>query len=92
MLSAEDDVADTIRPRLEAAGADVARVAIGEGAIDAFDAAGQPIRRSVSVKADAARLDVLFAARPDIAVLVVDPVGAYLGGMDLMSTRTYERK
>ena len=82
MLSAEDDVADTIRPRLEAAGADVAKVEIVDGVIDAFDTAGEPIQRSVSLKADTARLDALFASRPDIAVLIVDPVSAYLGGTD----------
>ena len=82
MLSAEDDVADTIRPRLEAAGADVSRVEVVDGVIDAFDAQGAPIQRSVSLKADVARLDALFAARPEITVLIVDPISAYLGGTD----------
>lgn len=82
MLSAEDDVADTIRPRLEAAGADVSRVEIVDGVTDGFDPSGEPIRRSVSLKADVAKLDVLFTSRRDIAVLIVDPVSAYLGGTD----------
>lgn len=82
MLSAEDDVADTIRPRLEAGGADVSRVLVIDGVADAFDSAGMPVQRSMSLKMDIARLDRLFASRPDIAVLIVDPVSAYLGGTD----------
>jgi len=31
LLSTEDDIADTIRPRLDAAGADVARITVPAG-------------------------------------------------------------
>lgn len=82
MLSAEDDVADTIRPRLEAAGADVDRVEVIDGVIDAFDTDGGPISRSLNLKTDIAKLDALFASRPELAVLIVDPVTAYLGATD----------
>ena len=82
MLSAEDDVADTIRPRLEAAGADVTKVEMLDGVIDAFDPTGAPIQRSLNLRTDVAKLDTLFASRPDLALLIVDPVSAYLGGTD----------
>ncbi len=82
MLSAEDDVADTIRPRLEAAGADVNRVEIIDGVVDAFDVDGNPISRALNLKMDIAKLDALFASRPDLALLIVDPVTAYLGSTD----------
>ena len=82
MLSAEDDVADTIRPRLEAAGADVDRVEVIDGVVDAFDANGSPFSRSLNLKTDIGKLDALFASRPELAALIVDPVTAYLGATD----------
>lgn len=82
ILSAEDDVADTIRPRLEVAGADIAKVEILDGVIDAFDPSGAPIQRPINLRTDIAKLDALFASRPDLALLVVDPVSAHLGGTD----------
>ena len=82
VLSAEDDVADTIRPRLEAAGADVTKVEILDGVVDAFDPSGAPIQRSLNLRTDIAKLDGLFASRSDLALLIVDPVSAYLGGTD----------
>jgi len=82
ILSAEDDVADTIRPRLEAAGADLAKVEVLDGVIDAFDTEGNPISRPLNLRTDIARLDALFALRRDLAMLIVDPVAAYLGATD----------
>jgi putative DNA primase/helicase len=83
IMSAEDDVADTIRPRLEAAGASLQRVEIINGVIDAFDTDGNAIHRPLNLKSDIAKLDALIAARfPHVAMLIIDPVGAYLGGTD----------
>jgi putative DNA primase/helicase len=82
LLNAEDDAADTIRPRLEAAGADVKRVEIIEAVSDGFHADGRENRRSFSLKADLGALDALLAGRSDIALVVIDPVSAYLSGVD----------
>ena len=52
MLSCEDDIADTIRPRLEAVGADLAKVHILQAV---RDKRGE--RRLFSAKQDIARLE-----------------------------------
>ncbi len=81
LLSAEDDAADTIRPRLEAAGADLARCHVVEAVRDhARD--GRSIRRGFHLMDDIDALDAAIARIGDVALVVVDPVSAYLGGID----------
>lgn len=82
MLSAEDNAADTIRPRLEAAGADIDRVEVLDGVVEGFDLDGSKVSRPLNLKTDIAALAALFASRPDLALFVVDPVSAYLGSTD----------
>lgn len=81
ILSAEDDAEDTIRPRLQAAGADLARVFILDAVKD-WDDEGQEQRRSFNLKTDLARLEEMLAEVGDVALIVIDPVTAYLGGTD----------
>lgn len=82
LLNAEDDAADTIRPRLEAAGADVTRIEIIEAVADGYHADGSENRRGFNLKADLGALDTLLAARRDVALVVIDPVSAYLSGVE----------
>jgi hypothetical protein len=82
LLNAEDDAADTIRPRLEAAGADVSRVEIIEAVTDGFRADGQRQTRGFNLKADLGALDAMLRERQDVALVVIDPVSAYLSGVD----------
>lgn len=75
-LSAEDDPADTIRPRLDSAGADANRVYIltamrGERGDRAFD-----------LSRDLSALEVAAASIPDLRLIVIDPISAYLGATD----------
>lgn len=81
-LNAEDDAADTIRPRLEAAGADLTRCEMLDAVIDGFAPDGTSNARSFSLKADLRTLGSLLEARPDAALVVIDPVTAYLSGVD----------
>ena len=80
-LSAEDDAADTIRPRLEAAGADLDRVFVVD-AIKDIDADGEVIKRGFNLKTDLTRLGHLMDELNEVALLIVDPITAYLGGTD----------
>ncbi|HKT32837.1 MAG TPA: AAA family ATPase [Gammaproteobacteria bacterium] len=80
LISAEDDAADTIRPRLEAAGADLKRVHVLEG-VDQFTDSGDTVRRPWNF-GDVKALDRLLAAKPDCRLVVVDPISAYLAGTD----------
>ena len=81
LLSAEDDPADTIRPRLDAAGADCQRIHILK-AVKAVDEEGNPIQRIFSFKRDMEVLGKLLPTIPDCRLLVVDPISAYLDGTD----------
>jgi putative DNA primase/helicase len=81
LLTVEDDIADTIRPRLDAAGADVRRVhAISM--IRDRDSHGQPTVRSVSIKRDLVLLAEKLLTLPHCKLIVIDPISAYLDGTD----------
>lgn len=77
LLSAEDDAEDTIRPRLEAAGADLQRVFI----LDAVKGTNGE-RRSFNLKEDIPRLEHMFRKIGGAALIIIDPISAYLGGTD----------
>lgn len=81
MLSCEDDIADTIRPRLEAAGADLTKVHVLEAV---YDKKGD--RRLFSIKDDIARLEEAIDQIEDVVAVSVDPVTAYLDGTDTHKT------
>ena len=82
LLSAEDDLADTIRPRLDAAGADVKRIA-ALTAVTRFDAdSGQHREHPFNLAKDLAVLEQAIARVPDCRLVVIDPISAYLGGTD----------
>ena len=82
ILSAEDDAEDTIRPRLEAAGADLSRVFILDAVVEGYRADGGEIRRAFNLKTDLSRLAALLDEIGDVALIVIDPVTAYLGETD----------
>jgi putative DNA primase/helicase len=76
VFSAEDGVADTIVPRLIAAGADRSRIHIVSGVRDEHG------RRTFSLKADIAELERHVRQVGDVRLIVIDPVSAYMGGVD----------
>jgi hypothetical protein len=76
-MSAEDDLADTIRPRLEAAGADLNRCDFLE-AVRRDDGA----RCCFDLEQDLERLGNYLTQRGDMAMVVIDPITAYLGNTD----------
>jgi len=77
IVSAEDDAADTIRPRLDRLGADPARIWNIEGVKND----GPDIMRPFSLRMD---LALLQEAITDTAagMVIVDPLNAFLGGID----------
>jgi hypothetical protein len=81
-LNAEDDPADTLRPRLEAAGADLARVRIVDGVIVGYAGDGSLGRRLFSIEEDLKALDSTLSQERDVALLVIDPITAFLGRTD----------
>jgi putative DNA primase/helicase len=73
ILSAEDDPGDTIRPRLEAAGADLTRCHIIEAAQD-IGADGKLRQRGFSLIDDIARLDAELRRLGDVVLVIIDPI------------------
>jgi hypothetical protein len=80
MLSAEDDIADTIRPRLDAAGADIHSVhmltAVQEG--DGV--------RGFNLARDLAALDASLSQIGNVKLVIIDPITAYMSGTDTHKT------
>lgn len=78
ILSAEDDAADTIVPRLMAADADLSRVHI-LSAVRQKDGKGH---RSFSLQADLSALEQKINELGDVALVVIDPITSYLGQVE----------
>jgi hypothetical protein len=81
-LSAEDDPADTLRPRLEAAGADLNRVHVMESVISGYTPDGHAVNRAFSLQKDIQALSEKLSELGDVAAVVIDPITAYLGEVD----------
>lgn len=81
LLSAEDAIADTIRPRLDAAGADVARIVALE-AIRSVGDNGRESARAFDLSRDLPALEAAIRSVEGCRLVVIDPVTAYLGGVD----------
>lgn len=77
LMSAEDDPARTILPRLMAGGADLARIHILESVILANGAETLP-----SLRADMDAITTAATTLNDCRLIVIDPVSAYLKGVD----------
>lgn len=73
LVSAEDELEDTVRPRLDAAGADCSRVTALEGIRDASGDEPAPFTFD---RIDA--LTIALADRPDTRLVIIDPVSAFI--------------
>lgn len=80
-ISAEDDPADTIKPRLEAAGADCSRIHLVE-AIQEENIENETIERMFSFERDIKTLEELLIQWSDCRLVIIDPISAYLGKAD----------
>lgn len=75
ILSAEDAIDDTLRPRLEATGADLQRVHV-------IQAVPQPNgnERTFNLQDDLVLLRTAVAYIGDVRLLILDPITSYMGG------------
>lgn len=80
MLNAEDGLADTIKPRLVAAGADCSKV-VALQAVAVRDEDGREVETGFTL-ADVAALESAIVAAGDCKLVCIDPVSAYMGGTD----------
>lgn len=81
ILSAEDDAADTILPRMLAAGADTRRIHVLD-AVRGIAANGETCERTFDLTRDIGALAALLDSIEGAALVVIDPVTAYMGGVD----------
>lgn len=85
LISCEDDAADTIAPRLDAAGADRSRIHVLDWIEERGDD-GSERCRTFDIAKDADVMRDLCRQIGDVALIVVDPVSAYLGAADSHKT------
>ena len=78
ILSAEDDAADTIVPRLIAAGADCSKVHILE-AVRKDEGDGH---RGFNLQLDLPELEKTIDQLDDVLLVIIDPITSYLGKVD----------
>jgi len=78
LLSAEDDVRDTIRPRLDAAGGDPGLVAVVSAVRQEESSEDMPF----SLGRDLPALSDLLSGLGDVRLVVLDPLSAYLAGLE----------
>jgi hypothetical protein len=83
LLTAEDDVEDTVVPRLVAAGADLSRVEI----IRMVVPAGGKKERMFSLITDLDMLARKIAAIGNVRLVLIDPISAYMGVKQIDSFR-----
>ena len=82
LLSAEDDPADTIRPRLDAAGADSSLIHVIQSVQSVNHETGEEFEDCFSLATDIDTLDSVVTKLDNVRLVVVDPLTAYLGSTD----------
>jgi putative DNA primase/helicase len=78
ILSAEDGLADTVRPRFDAAGGDPSLVSV----IRAVAAANGSTRGMVNLATDLALIEREIHRFGDVDLVIIDPVSSYLPNID----------
>ncbi len=78
LVAGEDDPSDTIRPRLDAAGADVERIIMLEGR-KSVGRDGASVVEPFTL-ADLPTLRATLEKRPETKLVIIDPIGEFLGG------------
>jgi putative DNA primase/helicase len=81
VFSAEDDAAETMRPRYDVAGADVSLVIHVQG-VQHVREDGSTERHAFNLERDIETLRALLAENPGVVFVRIDPVTAYLGRVD----------
>ena len=80
LVSSEDELSDTIKPRLRAAGADTKRV------FTFTRASENGSKRSIDLVKDIKQLESILRADPTFRLLVFDPLPSFLAGVNLNIT------
>ncbi len=81
MATGEDDLEDTVRPRLDAANADTARIYALEG-LNVVQPNGNFVERPFQLEVGISALEDMLTQKPDVRLIIVDPVSAFMGTID----------
>lgn len=81
LVNCEDDIADTIRPRLDAAGADVSRIAALQGVSFRDSDTGAEVHNSFTLR-DMPMLERAIDTVSNCRLVVIDPISAFMGNTD----------
>lgn len=85
LLSCEDELSDTVRPRLDFAKADVSRIHALEGVYvhrKREDGTEETVERMMSLQGDLEALEAAIVELGDCRLVIIDPISAYLGNVD----------
>ncbi len=77
LVTAEDDAGDTIRPRLDAHGADVSKIHLLQG-VHRLDRRGKPVEAPFMLE-NLEPLEQALDTLSNVRLVVVDPVGSFMG-------------
>lgn len=77
ILTAEDGIADTVKPRSVEMGADLTKIKVLDGVV-------RPDNRQdlFNLQKDVESLEVAFRETGEVRLIIIDPLTAYLGGTD----------
>jgi len=81
LISAEDGAEDTIRPRLEVAGADLSRISLVQS-VTWFDENLGASERQLDLQRDLPALEEAIQQTENCAMVIVDPIASYMGKTD----------
>ena len=79
LICCEDDPGDTIRVRLDAAGADASKVELLK-AVQTIDPETELPREIPFTLQDVLAMGAALKSMPDCRLVIIDPIGSYLGG------------
>ncbi len=82
LMSCEDGLADTIQPRLVAAGADLKRIHALVGAKYKRESDNETEEVSIDLKRHLDTIEAAVESTPDCRLLILDPISGYLAGID----------
>ena len=82
VCSAEDDPYDTLRPRLDAANADVSRINLVQSVVQMDTKTKRKSERLIDLQQDRDAISQAIDATPNCKLLIMDPINAYLGKTD----------
>jgi len=83
LLTAEDDLEDTVKPRMDAAGADMSKVVIMKG----IERTKDKKQEFFNLRGEhLAAMYELIRQKEDVRLIVLDPITAYLGNIDSHKT------